>query len=344
MARRCRSSARRLRPIRTASAGERDGYEEKMVQLPYIVTYAAFGVFLLACVARVFMWAKMPLHVRWELYPVAHEGDKAHYGGSYLEESEWWTKPRHVSLFGELKVMVPEILFLVALKEHNPKMWLRSFPFHFGLYLAIAATALALLAGVVGVAAPGALAGAVGATWQTAVVLIGVAGVALGLIGALALLQRRLGTPELRDYSSGADIFNLLFFVLAFGSALLTFLLVDLDGARAMAFARNLVSLRFDAIASNGLAMQLPTLTVVLLGALIAYVPLTHMSHFIGKYFAYHAIRWNDTPNLPGSKEEATIRELLGRPVSWAAPLIAGDGKKTWAEVATKYSFPQEKK
>ena len=41
------------------------------------------------------------MHVRWELYPVPHEAQKAHYGGSYLEESEWWKKPREVSLLGE---------------------------------------------------------------------------------------------------------------------------------------------------------------------------------------------------------------------------------------------------
>ena len=46
-------------------------------------------------------------------------------------------RDREVSLMGELKVMVPEILFLVALKEHNKKLWYRSFPFHFGLYLVV---------------------------------------------------------------------------------------------------------------------------------------------------------------------------------------------------------------
>ena len=93
------------------------------------------------------------MHVRWELYPVAHEGKRAHYGGSYLEESEWWKKKREVSLWGELKVMVPEIVFLVALKEHNSRLWSRSFPFHFGLYLVGACTALMMLSGLLGLVA-----------------------------------------------------------------------------------------------------------------------------------------------------------------------------------------------
>ena len=95
-----------------------------MTTLAYVVAYLGLVFFLIACIARFMMWSKMPMHVRWELYPVAHEGGgKAAYGGSYLEDTEWWTKKREVSLFGELKVMVPEILFLVALREHNKKLW-----------------------------------------------------------------------------------------------------------------------------------------------------------------------------------------------------------------------------
>jgi hypothetical protein len=76
--------------------------------------------------------------------------------------------------------------------------------------------------------------------------------------------------------------------------------------------------------------------SIVLLAALTAYIPLTHMSHFVGKYFAYHAIRWSDEPNLPGGHQEKEINELLGQPVSWAGPHIQADGKKTWLDVATE--------
>ena len=59
-----------------------------MAFFPHIITYIALGVFAIACIARVLMWMRMPMHLRWELYPVAHEpGNKAKYGGSYLEES-----------------------------------------------------------------------------------------------------------------------------------------------------------------------------------------------------------------------------------------------------------------
>ena len=302
-----------------------------MASLPHIVAYLAVGVFLLAVAARVIMWLRMPMHLRWELYPVAHEASRAHYGGSYLEESEWWKKPRENSLVGELKVMVPEILFLVALKEHNPRLWARSFPFHFGLYLVIACTVLMGVAGVGALIVPGLLGGVLGDLLRYAIIGTGWAGLGLSLLGGLGLLQRRLSDPELQDFTTPADILNLLLFVVAFGVALAHAVVLDPAFTLTTAFVASLVGV------SVGQAPQtFTTVTVVLLGLLVAYIPLTHMSHFVGKYFAYHAIRWNDTPNLRGGNQEATIGRLLNQPLTWSAPHIQGNGTKTWAQAATE--------
>ena len=91
-----------------------------------------------------------------------------------------------------------------------------------------------------------------------------------------------------------------------------------------------------EALPGSGLESLLPQASLVMMSLLIAYIPLTHMSHFVGKYFAYHAIRWKDDPNLRGGKEEAVIHKLLGQPIDWAAPHIMGDGKKTWVDAATE--------
>jgi nitrate reductase gamma subunit len=304
--------------------------------LPYLAAYLGIAVFLVAVVARVVMWAAMPMHVRWELYPVAHEGPRARYGGSYMEEGEWWTKPRHVSRANELRAMLAEIVFMVAVREHNPRLWRRTFPFHFGLYLVITCTVLMLANSTLAAASDAASSAALGDVLRTAVIVFGYAGAVLIVVGALSLLHRRLTDPNLRSYSSGADYFNLLFFVVAFGWALVTAAAVDSDLSRVTAFVTDLVTVRAEALAGEGWEVLLPTGSVLLLSVLLAYIPLTHMSHFIGKYFAYHAIRWNDTPNLRGGPQEKKIQAMLNQPVSWAAPHIQGDGKKTWADVATE--------
>jgi nitrate reductase gamma subunit len=305
--------------------------------LPYVVAYIAIGIFLVAVIARFLMWSRLPMHVRWELYPVAHEAKRAHYGGSYLEETDWWTKPRENSLVGEMKVMVPEILFLEALHKHNRKLWYSSFPFHFGLYLMIACTVLMILVGFLAAVAPSLFAMQwLSSLLQYLIIGCGAGGLVLNIFGALGLLLRRLIDPELKDFTTPADLLNLVFFVLASGVAFASFLVVDRNFSLATLFAYNLVTFKMGALAIPGLTQLLPTASVILLSLLVAYIPMTHMSHFIGKFFAYHAIRWNDTPNLRGGSEEEKIKEVLGYPVTWAAPHIKGDGRKTWADVATE--------
>jgi nitrate reductase gamma subunit len=304
--------------------------------ISYLVIYLALLVFAIAVIARCVMWSRLPMHLRWELYPVAHEASRAHYGGSYFEESEWWTKPREKSLVGELKAMIPEIVFLVALKEHNRKMWVRSFPFHFGLYLAASWAVLMGIHGLLAAVAPALLEGVAGTLLMYAIVASGAAGAGLAILGAVGLLHRRLSDPELRDFTTPADIFNLLFFIAVFGLTLATFFTVDRDFSKFRFLVHNLVTFRMEALPGSGPESLLPQASLVMLGLLMAYIPLTHMSHFVGKFFAYHAIRWKDDPNLRGGKEEAVIQKLLGQPIDWAAPHIKGDGKKTWVDAATE--------
>jgi len=309
-----------------------------MTILTYMIMYCGIAIFLVAVVARFMMWSKMPMHLRWELYPVAHEGGKrASYGGSYLEESDWWTKPREVSLVGEAKVMIPEILFLEALKEHNNKLWRRSFPFHFGLYLVAACTVLMMAVGILTALLPGLMSGPVGLLFGWLIPITGYAGLGLGLVGAFGLIDRRRKKP-LRDYTAPVDVLNLVFFVLVFGFALVTALAVDRGFTSVTALVGNLVTFNVSWLAGGGPEVLLPLISGILMALLVAYIPLTHMSHFVGKYFAYHSIRWADEPNLPGGKQEKVIHEMLNQPVSWSAPHIKGDGTKTktWLDVATE--------
>ena len=107
-----------------------------------LLSYALLAIFAVAFVLRALRLARLPIHLRWELAPVPHEKGKGHYGGSYLEEPMWWSKPLEKDKVAEGVYMFKEILFLKALFEHKRGMWYFSFPFHFGLYLLIAAGGL----------------------------------------------------------------------------------------------------------------------------------------------------------------------------------------------------------
>lgn len=309
-----------------------------------IVTYFSIAVFVLAVVVRFVKLSSLPIHLRWELYPVGHEKGRASYGGSYLEESDWWTKPRHSSLAGELKIMIPEILLLAGVWEHNRKHWFRSFPFHFGLYLVVGLIGLLLVGGIAAaagfdVSAEGAM---VGKLLYHATYVIGYAAMLLSLVGAVALLSRRIFEPEYAEYTNKADYFNLAFFVVVFVVSLAAHSLGDRQFVALRTHFAGLVSLGGYSASSDTIALL--TSAEITLGSLLAaYIPLTHMSHFFTKWFTYHHVRWADEPNMPGSKIERRVNEVLQYPVSWSASHIRGDGKKTWAEVATSGVEEEEK-
>jgi nitrate reductase gamma subunit len=240
--------------------------------------------------------------------------------------------------------MLPEIFFLVALRENNRKLWVRSFPFHFGLYLVIGCTFLMAASGLLSAGAPEFLEGIRGTLLQSAIAVTGCAGVSLSILGALGLLQQRLTSSDLRDYTAPADIFNLLFFIVVFGIAFAHFALFDPDFSATTLFVRNLMLGNMAQTTDPRAQSVLPAITVCGMSLLVIYIPLTHMSHFIGKYFAYHSIRWNDSPNLPGGKQEIKIRALLERPVSWSAPHIGGNGNKSWLDLAAESSREDQNK
>jgi len=305
-------------------------------------SYLCLAVFILAAAFRVYKQLTLPLHLRWELYPVKHEtGTRAEYGGSYMEESNWWEKERHSSLFNEAKYMIPEILLLRGVWEENRKLWWVSFPFHFGLYMMIATLVLLGLGAVALLF--GAQIGSEGSAFSSGVyfltILTGFVGLTLGTIGVAGLFLRRLSDPEMKKYSSFADYFNLVFLLFFFAVALLAWLFFDhaFDGARAYIYSL----LTFSGQAGESRS-SLGWLTIVLASLLMAYIPLTHMSHMFMKYFMYHRVRWEDEPNVKGSKIEASILKNLGFKPTWSAPHIAGDGAKTWVDLAT--SGPKEKK
>jgi nitrate reductase gamma subunit len=297
----------------------------------YGVIYVGGLVFLIACAVRAVQYARLPLHLRWELYPVPHEETvRAKHGGSYFEATDWWEKPIPFNLVGELKSMLPEMLFQEGLWQFNRIMWFLSFPFHFGLYLLIGSTVLLMASALFSMRAPLHASGAIGLILHYVYGVGWLAGAALTMAGALGLLIRRLTDKDLRTYTVPGDIFNLLFFIVTLGCLLAGYVLQPQGAPKALALAQGILTfdtkLRFPPLLATGL---------VLGALLVAYIPMTHMSHFIAKYFTYHAVRWDDRPSLKGSILEKRMAEYLTYRPRWAAPHVGADGARTWADIAS---------
>jgi nitrate reductase gamma subunit len=283
--------------------------------------------FVGGCLYKAAHYARMPQHLRWELYPVAHEKGKASYGGSYFEELDWWTKPREVSKLGEVRTIAEEVLTLKQVRERNPGLWLPSLFFHYGLYLLFGLGAALLVGAIPGVRGLPLL-------WRLgggrALALWCGAGLALATLGCVGLLARRLANPGLRRASTPADFFHLVLLLAVFLASWGSLLWADPRLTVAAAFSSSLVTLRPVADVPAWFAAQ-----VLLLGLFAAYLPWSHMTHFFAKYFTWHSVRWDDAPNLGGTFD-ARVHKLLLRPISWSAAHIKGDGRKTWADVVAE--------
>jgi nitrate reductase gamma subunit len=292
-----------------------------------IVTYAAVAIAVLAMLAKAVRYLRAPEHFRWELYPVPHEKGRAEYGGSYLEELDWWTQPRHSDKFNELKEMMSEIILLKGVYHHNKRVWMSSFPFHFGMYLCIGWLALLLVGAVLqAVGVTVGAAGGFGAVVHYMTAVFGYAGLVLAGVGAVGLLVWRLGSSGQRVYNSPAEYVNLILVTAVVTVTLIAQLVVDPGFSLLRDYVKSLITFSSPPALGGLMAAE-----ILLLAVLIMYIPLSRMSHFVAKYFLYHSIRWNDEPNPRGSAIEKRILELLNQKVGWSGPHIQSG--RPWSEV-----------
>jgi len=302
-----------------------------MTPIHFVVYFTAL-VFIIAILRRAIRIAKMPIHLRWELYPVPHEKGRAHYGGSILEETDWWTKEHHKDHIGELFVMLQEIILLKGVWEHNRRLWLGTFPLHFGLYLLIGNMALLILAGIKTTC--------IGGTCfiYNIIPIIAWIGSILGAIGAVVMLLMRMFDPGLSKFSTPSHYFNLV----VLGGIYITGLIwLSADSSFFTNISGFYASLIF--------LIDMPS--VPLIGHLhigfsiffIFYLPFTHMTHFFTKYFTYHSVRWEDETNRPGDPLQKRLDPQLAQIVTWAAPHVGADGKKNWVDIVTS-PVPEIKK
>lgn len=295
-----------------------------------IVTYAFAVLIVVIYSARLARYARMPIHLRWELYPLAGEKNRP-LGGSYLEDREWWSSPREgKSFLNEMKFMGEELFFFKEYRRLNPSYWYYVFPFHIGAFTFVAFVvvlvvgALTLIGGIE-------ISGISPTLWgrflyYVTPVLGGIA-LVFGTLGSIALLIRRMFNADLRPYTRRMEYFNLFLILAMFLTGLISWAIYD----HVFAVHRQyLVSL----LTFSGVPGISPLTTASILLVLVtaAYLPFTNMMHFFAKWFSYHKIRWDDAPNLRGSNLESKLNPLHDLPLSWAAHHIQELGR--WSDIA----------
>ncbi len=288
-----------------------------------LIAYLSILLFVGISVYKAYTFAKMPLHGRMELYPVPKEKGFEH-GGSFYEEVSWWSKPHEVSHVREIVEMFKEILFIKTLFENQRPFWWISYALHLGIYFVMAWTIL-LVVGAATVLNGIIVAASSPSIWGLLIyylsVVTGILGLAMVTFGSAALVLRRMFDNTLKKYTTPQEYFNLL---LIFAAAI-TGILVwgnDLTFHTARAVTANLVT--FTPFAASGLV----TLHVIIVGIMLIYIPISKMSHYVGKYFTFHTVLWDNSPNLKGSAVEQKVKKSTSyRPTTtWSASHIKAPG------------------
>jgi nitrate reductase gamma subunit len=291
-----------------------------------IFAFAAILIFLIVATYRTLAIIRLPVHLRWELAPIPHERGKQRYGGSYLEEYEWWEKPRPKSLLAPLQYMLVEIFLLRAIWRHNRPLWPLSFAFHTGIYLVFFMLLFSLISAILIIAQ---VPLSVLNVFLIIVSVLALAGYLLGGLGTIGLILKRALDSSLRSFNTFSKYFNLVFLGAIFTSGAYAWLSLPDFASEMTLFIKGLITLDVAVTASFPL-----TLHIIISLLFLIYLPFTDMIHFIAKYFTYHEIRWDDRPQDREMKKE--LRRLLSQPVSWSATHVKADGRKNWLELTTR--------
>ena len=305
----------------------------------HIICYLSFVFFVVMTLWTVVKFATMPLHLRWELYPVEHE--RGHpSGGSYLEDLHWRDKPRKKSMFGELKFIADEILFFRTHYRHKRGYWFSVYPFHIGIFSLIVWFVLLIVGGMMKIAGIPVVKSA-GNLWGSCVfyltIITGFVGFFAATWGCIGLLIRRFKDEELRIYTSPKEYFTLCFMLITFLSGIASWAFFDISFETIRGFMVSLLT--FAPIQSMNPATYINILLICLF---LFFAPFTKMMHFLGKYFSFHNVRWDDDPNVSASRIRRKIANQLNYVMTWSASHVPS-GKK-WGEVLLKMDKTSEHK
>ena len=271
--------------------------------LLYVVVaiyYGSIAFCVIASIVRLVKFATAPIHLRWELYRES----------SVYELTDWWTRP-HVTSLGKTKSAALDILFLRDFYHRNRGFWYFLYLFHLGIYLLILWHVWYLIVPLI-------VSMSVEPFWD---MVWGHVSTALGFIGSLGILVKRITNEELRAYYPRIHYLKWVFMLLTiFGGFYAVHccfgaFMPSLEDARAGSYPPS--SIVIHALFSS---------------IWLIYLPFSHILRLFFRY--YHQIRWDDVPNVRGSAVERKVEKLLSQRVSWSAPHVPY-GRK-WADCSSE--------
>ncbi len=288
-----------------------------------LLTYFAYCFIVVMYTRKAVKYLSLPIHLRWDLYPVIHE-TRYRYGGSHLENIDSFDKPRSKAVLRGILYLAKEYLTLGEYFSRQKLYWLALYPWHVGFMLIITFHILAFFGAVLLVAGIAVEAGAsAGGVFYYVMLACGVVSFVAGLFGSAGMLVKRLADPNLRDYATRKNYFTYAFCFVVFASGLYGWYFVDPAFSEYREFWKGLITLRPIGVAPGAAAH------IILFDLFLIYLPFTRSMHYITRIFAFFFIRWDDRPNVRGGAIEKELQAQFGQQITWSAPHVR---KGTWGD------------
>jgi nitrate reductase gamma subunit len=262
--------------------------------LVLVVFYGSILFCIFACAYKVFVYARVPMHIRWEIYK----------DSSIYETGNWWRKK------GGGRSQKPDNLFKNAatLKEYyknNKLFWLPLYLFHLGVYLLITWHAWLFIYPLV-----------FHKNWPVGYSLIwGHTATGLMFAGALGVFISRLASRSLRATYPRWHYFKWLIIMAAAATGYIA-VQFYFNGvmAEVLGYVRGQLQFNWADKMNPPLLTSLHVLTV---SAVLIYLPFSHAVRLFFRY--YHEWRWNYIPGLRSARVSEETKNMLEYPITWAA-------------------------
>ncbi|OGO19042.1 MAG: hypothetical protein A2Z15_06915 [Chloroflexi bacterium RBG_16_50_11] len=294
-----------------------------------VLTYFAYVFIIVMYTVKAVKIARLPVHLRWELYPVISP-PKSKYGSTIQEDEREWQQRHGKTLRKGVLYLLKENFRFNDYFKSNLGYWLALFPWHIGFILIIAFHILCFFGALVMIAGTPVAADSVyvlGKIFYYAILVLGVVSFITGAWGSIGLIVKRATDIDLKGFATRQNYFNYIFTLAVFLSGLYAWIFVDPSLAQYREFWKGLVTL-------NPVSVEPATTAhIILFSLFLIYLPFTRSLHYITKFFAFLWVRWDDRPNFRGSAMENEITGLLQKPVNWSAPHIPTGSN--WAEIAS---------
>jgi nitrate reductase gamma subunit len=303
-----------------------------------ILTYIAYAFIIVMYTRKAIRYARMPVHLRWDLYPGVQGDGDGHVGSSHDHLKGRTKLGRNRFLRGFLSLL-KDNFYLGEYFHQNRGYWVVLFPWHVGFILIISLHVLCFFAALsmtLGLPVSPDSLNLAGQVLYYVILVTGVGSFVTGSFGSAGMIVKRLSNRQLRAYASPINYFNYLFLLAVFLSGFYAWYFVDPTFSEYRVFWRGLITL-----APQHVAVQ-SAIHIVLFAFLLLYLPFTRSMHYITRFFSFLWVYWDDRPNARGSAIEKTVQEHLNQPVSWSAPHVT-PGKR-WVELTSEatISNPRE--